>query len=90
MLTDAKKQPFDQSTRKLLIYIGCWRVACGLLAVLSRTERREEWPGESAMWLEGGWQPDCRSPQIYSALRVCSRGLLGAHKKKPQPRVVGV
>ena len=41
------------------------------------------------MWPEGGWQPDCRSPQTYSAFRACSRGLAGAHKKKPQPRGLG-
>src|SRR5690606_42052210 len=90
LFRSSKKQPLDQSTRKPLIYIGRRRDACGLRAVLRRTEKREEWPGESARWPEVGSRPDCRSPQTYSAFRARSRGLAGAHKKKPQPRVVGV
>src|SRR5690606_31721753 len=88
--TNSKKQPLDQSTRKALIYIGRRPDGCGLRAVLNRAERREEWPGESTMWPGVSRQPDCRSPQTYSAFRACSRGLAGAHKKKSQPMRVGI
>ncbi|MCC6069235.1 hypothetical protein LHV13_08640 [Ferrovum sp. PN-J185] len=40
LLTNAKKQPLDQSTRN----------TCGLLVVLRQEEKGENWPGESAMW----------------------------------------
>jgi hypothetical protein len=54
LLTNAKKQPLDQSTRNTLIYIGRWRNACGLLVVLRQEEMGENWPGESAMWPQMG------------------------------------
>jgi len=89
LLTNAKKQPFDQSMRNLLIYIGRWRNACGLLVVLRQEEKGENWLGESAMWPQMGSQPDWRSPQAYSAFRECSRGLAGAHKKTPNREWLG-
>jgi hypothetical protein len=90
LLTNAKEQPLDQSTRNTLIYIGRWRNACRLLVVLIQEEKGENWPGESAMWPQMGSQPDWQSPQTYSAFRAYSRGLAGGDKKKPQPRRVGV
>jgi hypothetical protein len=75
--------------RNLLIYIGRWRNACGLLVVLRQEEKGENWLGESAMWPQMGSQPDWRSPQAYSAFRACSRGLAGAHKKTPNREWLG-
>ncbi len=78
----------DSFARNRLIYNGTGNGLCGLRAYGGGRGWREEWPGESKMWLGKGHEADRRSPQASARTPAHAREFARADKKKPQPRTV--